>query len=166
MCFSLPASKAHGFNWLPMELHCEPIDMGSLCLLPCSSLSVVASVKDYGCFLLGYSKHWQHLLQILGTEPDLPLAQCPHWGRVQGWCWEVSSGPGPRKVFELGGLGKLQEFSVAWRTPQCCWNFLEAQKQSCSHLGCGLPTGFSFSTFLDQKGCDLLQRSTSIHRLL
>lgn len=46
-------------------------------LLPCSSPSPAALVPDLGCCVLGYSKHWQHLLEISVAEPGLAQPDVP-----------------------------------------------------------------------------------------
>ena len=63
-CFPLPASKAHDFNWLPVELYRKPIDSGFLCLLPCSS--------ECGCFSGRLWMFSARLFQTLAASaPDL-----------------------------------------------------------------------------------------------
>ena len=72
---------------------------------------------------------------------------------------------GLRRLFVSWDWGGSGRSPLAGGPLGCYWNFSEAQKQFCSHLAVfSAKRLFLFLTFLAQKSCDPMQRSTSIHR--
>ena len=96
--------------------------------------SVVASVEDYGCSLLGCSRHWQRLLQISGAEPDLPQPSVPTeamcradaeksaqtLGQERCLGWETWGGPGSAQLAG-GPLSVAETFWKPRSSPAHIW---------------------------------------------
>lgn len=119
-----------------MESHFKLIQIGFWRLLPCSSPGPIASVKYFGCSVLGCSRHWQHLLSCsVPRAKSLPV-QHPHWG-YPGPVLRIYFCTGPGKMLVLWDWGG---WGGGW-TPQLLLKLFRSPEAVLLMPGCVLPRG-------------------------
>lgn len=158
--FHWAASKVHDCNWLPMEPSFNLTKIGYLQLLPGSSPSPVASVKDMGCSEVGSCRPW-HLLAVPALEPGLPRPSVSTEA-VHG-SWEFAHVLGHEGCLSgeaVGVQGVLSQLTDLWAAEEPLW---EPRSSSAPASLCSAKR--PLLTFSSLGACDLPQRSSSLHTL-